>query len=45
VCNLAEFKKRLNIFSSGYSHVDVFEGIDWNIFGITGSVMPACVLK
>jgi hypothetical protein len=45
VCDFTEFKKRFNIFTSGKSNVDIFDGIDNNSFAMTGSMIPACVQK
>jgi hypothetical protein len=36
------FRRRLNLFVTGRD-MDVFEGLDWNGFGITGSVIAACL--
>jgi hypothetical protein len=47
ICNLKEFKYRMNIFCTGNSNNDLFENINFeelNI-GITGSIMAACLQK
>lgn len=41
--NLEGFRKKLNIFTSGQIDKNIFNGIDWNSFVITGSAIPACV--
>ncbi len=45
ICNLSEFKQRMNIFISGNEKIDLFEGFDFNSNNtiITGSIMTACV--
>ena len=45
VCTLDEFKWRLNIFTSRNHNIDIFNGIDWNKFAISGSVITACLQK
>ena len=45
VCDLQTFKKRLNLFSTERSNLDIFNGLDWKNFAITGSVMAACLQK
>jgi hypothetical protein len=44
ICNKEEFFKRFNVFSSGKSDVNIFDGID-NRFSISGSMISACALK
>jgi hypothetical protein len=47
ICNLEEFKYRMNIFCTGNSNHDLFENVNFeelNI-GITGSIMTACLQK
>lgn len=47
ICNLEEFKYRMNIFCTGKSNNNIFENInfkDLNI-AITGSIMTACLQK
>lgn len=44
--NLVEFKKKLNIFISGFPRTNIFKGLEWeNKFILTGSAIPACVQK
>jgi len=45
ICNLEEFKKRLNIFISNKMDRNILEGIDFkeNKMAITGSIMTACL--
>jgi len=44
ICNLDEFKQRMNIFITGDMKTDIFSGIDFKKLnmGITGSIMTAC---
>ena len=45
VCNLEQFKWRFNLFTSGNPNKNIFDGIDWKCFAISGSVIPACLQK
>jgi len=45
VCDLDTFKKRMNIFISGSATKDVFEGLKWENYGVSGSIIPACLQK
>ncbi len=45
VCDLETFKKRMNIFISGSPTKDVFEGLKWENYGVSGSIIPACLQK
>ena len=47
ICNLEEFKYRMNIFCTGNSNNDLFENINFEELnmGITGSIMAACLQK
>jgi hypothetical protein len=45
VCDLETFKKRMNIFISGNADADIFEGINWSEFAVSGSIIPACLQK
>lgn len=45
VCNLEQFKWRFNLFTSQDPSKDLFDGIDWSSFSISGSVIPACLQK
>jgi len=40
-----EFKKKLNIFTTGDVQNDLFQNLNWNNLAISGSVIPACVPK
>jgi len=42
VVNSQQFKYRMNMFVSGRD-IDIFEGVDWNDIGVTGSIMAACL--
>ena len=41
ITNLTEFKKRINMFTTGTIDKNIFDGIDWKHFAITGSIMVA----
>jgi hypothetical protein len=43
VCNLETFKRRFNIFTTGNKDIDIFAGIPWDNFAVSGSVIPACL--
>jgi hypothetical protein len=47
ICNLEEFKYRMNIFCTGNSNNDLFEDVNFQELdiGITGSIMTACLQK
>ena len=45
ICDLATFKRRMNIFISGKAELDVFDGLNWNEFAVSGSIIPACLQK
>lgn len=47
ICSLDEFRYRLNLFSTGNSNNNLFEGFDFKKYkvAISGSVMPACSLR
>ena len=45
ITTLPLFRKRLNIFISSNSSKDYFNNITWDNIAITGSAMPACLLK
>jgi hypothetical protein len=45
VCNLEQFKWRFNLFTTGDPTKNIFDGIDWSSFAVSGSVMPACLQK
>ena len=43
VCKLDEFQRRLNIFTCGDPNINVFNGLDWSKFAISGSLITACL--
>lgn len=45
IVNLAEFKRRLNIFTSKKADVNLLEGADWTNMVITGGTMAAIMPK
>lgn len=47
ICNLNEFKDRLNIFTTGDINKNLFENINWttNKMGLGGSAVCACIQK
>jgi hypothetical protein len=45
VCSLNEFKNRMNIFICGNSYTNILDGLDWNVFAVSGSIIPACLQK
>ena len=47
ICNLNEFKERLNIFTTGDINKNLFENINWttNKMGLGGSAICACIQK
>ena len=45
ICNLEEFKKRFNIFTTGNPDKNVFDGLNWAKFAVSGSVMAGCLQK
>lgn len=47
ICNLDEFKIRMNIFCTGNPNNNLFDGFDFNKYkvGITGSLITACLQK
>lgn len=47
ICNLDEFKIRMNIFCTGNPNSNIFEGFDFDKHkvGITGSIITACIQK
>jgi hypothetical protein len=45
VCNLETFKYRLNLIISGNPDKDIFKGLNWEHFAISGSTMTACLQK
>ena len=45
VCSLDTFKTRLNMFMTHDKNKDIFAGLDWDKFALSGSLIPACLLK
>ena len=45
VCNLEQFKTRFNLFTSGREHKSIFDGINWDNFAVSGSLISACLQK
>ena len=45
IVNLAEFKRRLNIFISGDENIDLLEGLNWSNTAITGGTVSAIIPK
>jgi hypothetical protein len=45
VTDLQTFKRRLNMFITKNPNKDIFEGLDWNFYGLSGSIIPACLQK
>ena len=45
ICNLSEFKERLNIFITNNNTIDIFDGIDFNKhkMALSGSIMAGCL--
>jgi hypothetical protein len=45
VCDLETFKKRMNIFISGDYTKNVFENVNMKDYGVSGSIIAACLQK
>jgi hypothetical protein len=45
ITDLKTFKERLNIFITNDITKDIFNGIDWSKFALSGSIIPACLQK
>ena len=45
VCDLETFKKRMNIFITGDSTKDVFANVNMKEYGVSGSIIAACLQK
>jgi len=41
--SLELFKNSFKLFTSGSLDIDIFEGLKWSNYAISGSVMPACI--
>lgn len=45
IVDLAEFKRRLNIFITGNENCDILAGVDWSHMALTGGLMAAIIPK
>jgi len=45
VTDLNTFKRRLNMFITKNPDKDIFEGLNWEFYGLSGSIIPACLQK
>jgi hypothetical protein len=45
VATFDEFKKRFNLFTTGDATKNIFDGIDWSSFAVSGSALPACLQR
>lgn len=45
IVDLETFKKRFNIFTTGNKDIGIFDGIKWDNFAISGSIIPSCLQK
>jgi hypothetical protein len=45
VCKNEEALKRFNVFTSGRHDINIFKGLDPNIFSFSGSIMTACIQR
>lgn len=45
VVDLETFKRRFNLFTTGDHTIGIFDGLKWDKFAISGSIMPACLQK
>lgn len=43
--NLAGWRKKFNIFTTGREDVNIFDGLDWTHFAVGGSIVQACAHK
>jgi len=43
VVSLTKFKENFNIFLTSDKDIDILDGVDMTNFGISGSVIPACI--
>ena len=44
-CDMNEFQRRYNIFTTGNEKYNLFDGLNWDKFAVSGSIIPACVQK
>lgn len=45
ISDLETFKQRLNLFITKDVNKDIFNGINWSKFALSGSIIPACLQK
>lgn len=45
VTDIKTFMRRFNLFLSGLPDKNILEGIDWSCCAVSGSVIPACLMK
>jgi len=45
VCTLEQFKWRFNLFTTSDPNRNILDGIDWQHFAVSGSVIPACLQR
>jgi hypothetical protein len=45
ICSFQEFERRARIFTTGDSSKDIFMGLNWKYFAISGSIMTACLQR
>lgn len=45
ICTREEALQRFNIFVSGKHDVNIFKGLDPEVYSMSGSIMPACLQK
>jgi hypothetical protein len=45
VTDFNTFKRRFNIFATGNPNIDIFAGLDWSNFAVSGSLISACLQK
>ncbi|VVU94716.1 hypothetical protein CPAV1605_441 [seawater metagenome] len=45
ITTLANFKKNLNIYTTGKSDKSIFEDMDWSNLAVSGSTLAACLQK
>jgi hypothetical protein len=43
ITTLDEFRRRVNLFTTGNQDNNIFNGMNWKNIAICGSIMPACV--
>ena len=45
ITDIVTFKKRFNMFTTGNPDIDALDGLDWNKFAVSGSLITACLQK